>query len=366
MLRVIGCNTAYGSGGIGQHVAHMIEESRASGVLHRYLLPEGKPDDPLAQSVQAPAWVSYAAVCPPIRWMPGWRSHLYNEAYDRALARAVPDEGTAYMGFVGKSLRSFRAARSKGYDRLELIAANSHVDNVARLHERAAQQTGICDTWLNAAQQRKTRAEYAAADRIYVHSKYVRQSFLDAGIAAEKLIRTHLKPAERFQPPAQRPTDDVFRLVYVGRLDATKGIPLLVEAFATWNHPAAELTLVGGWGTPTMRRYMQNVLAGNDRITVAPGDPLPALQQADAFIHPSYEDGFGYAPVEALACGVPVIATADTGMAEYLTDGVNGYVVPTGSVPAIVERLDALARRPLADTRTLLPEPASTSRSAAR
>lgn len=356
MKRVIGCNSAYGAGGIGQHLAYMVEKSRTAGELWRYLTPQGKSDDAHARVVPTPWWMRYVHACPPIRWSPAWRNHLGNEAYDRALAAALPADGTAYMGFVGKSLRTFRAAQSAGYDRLELIAANSHVDNVAALHEQAAVQTGIRDTWLNAAQQRKTRAEYEAADAIYVHSEYVRQSFLDAGFPASKLIRTHLQPAPRFQPPETRPADGAFHVVYVGRLDATKGLPLLIDAFAQWPHPNARLTLVGGWSTSVMRRYMQAALQADPRITVAPGDPLPILHTADVFVHPSFEDGFGYAPVEALACGVPVIVTEDTGMAESITDGVNGYVVPTGDTDALIERLDAVATNPLATTTSLWPK----------
>ncbi len=356
MKRIIGCNAAYGVGGIGQLLAHMVEESRTTRTLCRYLTPKGKPDDSHAQTVQVPWWTRYVHACPPVRWSPSWRNHLSNEAYDRALAAMLPANGTAYMGFVGKALRTFQAAQSIGYDRLELIAANSHVDNVAVQHKQAAEHTGMHDTWLNGAQQRKTHAEYDRADAIYVFSEYARQSFLEAGVAASKLIRIQSQPAPRFQPPETRPDEGAFHVVYVGRLDATKGLPLLIDAFAQWPHPNARLTLVGGWSTSAMRRYMQAALRADSRITVAPGDPLPALHTADVFVHPSFEDGFGYAPAEALACGVPVIVTEDTGMAEYITDGVNGYVVPTGDTDALIKRLDAMATHPLATTTSLWPD----------
>ena len=67
---------------------------------------------------------------------------------------------------------------------------------------------------------------------------------------------------------------------------------------------------------------------------------MPHLRRADVLAHASYSDGFGYAPMEALACGVPVIVTEDTGMKEHVEEGVNGYVVPTGDVDALVERLE--------------------------
>jgi glycosyltransferase involved in cell wall biosynthesis len=221
---------------------------------------------------------------------------------------------------------------------------------------------------LNGAQIRKTLREYALADRIYVHSEYVRQSFLDAGIPAEKLVRTVLHPDPRFVPPAEKVDDTTFRIVYVGRVEMTKGISLLLDAFDRLPTQNADLRIVGGWSTRSVRRRLQTRMRNDSRITVQPGDPLPVLQKADVFVHPSYEDGFGYAPMEALACGVPVVVTEDTGMKEYVRDGVNGFVVPTGSVDAIVAALENLIRSPLARSASLIPEitdPASSTRALA-
>jgi glycosyltransferase involved in cell wall biosynthesis len=259
------------------------------------------------------------------------------------------------MGFVGKSLRTFQRARSAGADELELLAANTHLNNLEKQHAAAEEEHGINDSWLNDAQRRKTLREYELADTIYVHSDYTRRSFRNAGIPAGKLERIYLHVHPRFQPPPDRPTDDTFRVVYVGRVEATKGVPLLFDAFSRLRTADKQLTLVGGWSTRAMRKHVEPWLA-DDRIHLSPGDPLPVLHRADAFVHPTYEDGFGYAPMEALACGVPVIATEDTGMKEYIRHGENGYVVPTGQVAPIVDRLEHLRQHPMAATTSLLPD----------
>jgi len=353
LMRTLVCNSAYGRGGIGQHFAHLVEESRDAGELHGYVCPSPKDGDAAGRTVTIPGWEAALLRYSPVRWSPSWTNHLFNDAFDRRMAASLRPGVNTLMGFAGKSLRTFRRARALGATRLELIAPNSHVDNVARLHGRAARDAGFDDTWLNDAQRRKTKAEYALADRIYVHSDYVRDTFLSAGFSEDRLVRTTLHPDPRFQPPAARLDDDVFRLVYVGRLDATKGLPLLLRAFRLLDVDRKELTLVGGWSTRQMKTFLQPYLS-DPRIHLAPGDPLPALHTADVFVHPSYEDGFGYAPVEALACGVPVIVTRDTGMKEYVRDGENGYVVPTGDLDALVHRLQRLALSPLATTRSLL------------
>lgn len=359
-MRILACNSPYGQGGIGQHFAQLVEETRAQDQLAAYYCLSPKEGDASGHRLQAPWWQHLVLSYTPVRFSPSWRSYLLNEIYDRLVARAIRPPADRFMGFAGKSLHTFRHARQIGIDTLELVAANSHVKNVKRLLDRAHEELGGGKGWLHDWEVEKTLQEYELADRIYVHSEYTRRTFEQAGVAPEKLIRTHLHVDARFTPPAQRPHDDVFRIVYVGRLDFGKGIPLLLEAFEALPYAPKELLIVGGWGTRHMRKYMESWLDKDDRITVAPGDPLPHLQRADVFVHPSYEDGFGYAPTEALACGVPVIVTEDTGMKEYVQEGVNGFIVPTGSREAILERLIDLSQHPLASTESLLPASAPT------
>ena len=123
-----------------------------------------------------------------------------------------------------------------------------------------------------------------------------------------------------------------------------KGVPLLLDAFSRLAHADMRLVLVGGWKTRGMRRLLEDSRAHDPRIVVAPGDALPRLQGAGVCVHPAYEDGFAYAPAEALACGVPVIVSEDTGMKELLEPGRTGVIVPTGERDALVEALEAAYR----------------------
>lgn len=352
-MRVLSCSSPYGKGGVGRHFAQLVEESRSANCLgHYFALSFAEGDQGRATPISLWPYAPYARYTP-LRILPALDNYVRREVYDRRVAAQLPRSGTSFMAFAGEALHSFRRARALGYEHLELVVPNSHVDNVMRLHARAARETGFADTWLNDRQRRKVHREYEAADRIYVHSTYVAQTLRDAGLPAHKLRRTYLAPAARFCPPARRSPDGPFRIAYVGRLDGTKGVPLLLDAFRQLPFSDVELTLVGGWSSRAMRKHIQAELRQDARIRQFSGDPLPVLQAADVFVHPSYEDGFGYAPAEALQCGVPVITTADAGVKEYVSDGVNGYVVPTGDTAAIVERLIDIARRPLAATTPL-------------
>ena len=349
MAKSVACSAPYGSGGLGQHFTQVVEEVRQNGKLATYYSARIQAGDSCGRVIQVSSrrWLPYT----PFRYSPSWLNHLDNEWFDRTVAAqiAVTEE---FEGFGGQALHSFQKARQLGCKTLSLQAANSHVNNVLRQHQKAIQQFGIETTWLNHAQCEKTICEYDLADVIHVASEYTRQSFLEAGIAANRLSRITLNIHPRFKPPQKYPDDGVFRIVYVGSLTVMKGIPVLLEAFSRLPEQNAELILVGGWATRGMRRYLQSWLARDNRIRLAPGNPLPNLQQANVYVHPTYEDGFAYAPMEALACGVPVIVTEDTGMKEYVEDGVNGYVVPTGNWEAILESLKACQRNPLRISQT--------------
>jgi len=353
-MRVIACSSPYGRAGIGQHFAHLVEEARSQGTLDRYYTPRIKSGDEKGHHLDTTWWEEWALQYTPIRFSPGWRSHMANEWFDARLARYLSRPLDRLTGFVGTSLRSFRRADDLGVEERELVAANCHVRKLRRQHEKARRRHGIADSWLNDAQLRKTLMEYDTADTILVHSDYTRGSFLEAGVPESKLKRTYLHAHPRFHPPERRPDDSTFRMVYVGRVQATKGFPILLDAFSRLSTDDKHLTIVGSWSTRRMRRYVEPWLE-DDRIELDPGDPLPALQAADAFVHPTYQDGFGYAPMEALACGVPVIVTEDTGMKEYVREGENGFVVPTGRVDPVVDRLEELRQHPLGARESLLP-----------
>lgn len=342
---VIACHAAYNDGGLGKVLAALVEQARAAGTLQCYFSRRPRPGDGSGRPLPLQGLRRLLRL-PLLRSAPGWREWLGVDGFDRAVARRLP-RADVVVAVAGQALHTFRRARQLGAGRLVLVAANSHIDNVARAHRRARAARPIEPGWLTAAQHRKTVREYAVADEIWTASEYSRDSFLAAGIAAERLHRFVIPIEPRFAPPLEWPRADGFRMLYVGRLEVTKGVPILLEAFAHMRDPAARLTLVGGYATPAMQRTLERAAAADARVALAGGDPLPHLHRADVFVHPSYEDGLGLAPLEALACGIPVVVTADTGMREYVVDGVNGFVVPTGDVGALLDRLAAVRATPL-------------------
>jgi glycosyltransferase involved in cell wall biosynthesis len=345
VTKTISSSIGYHCGGLGQHLSQFVEDTRAAAELGQYFAPVIKTGDDAHGVVVRQRLAPLLLRWSPARFDAGWRWHLDCDLWDRKIAARLVRGMDCFVSFGGMALRSFRAARKLGCQRLELIAANSHVDNCFRLHAKAAARDPVETSWLNDAHRRKTLAEYAMADTIWIASEYAREVFVREGVPESKLKRIHYTTDPRYTPRPPLKSDGVFRVVYVGALSVAKGIPLLLDAFARFNDGPAELTLIGGSSTRGMRKYLAARLARDSRVRLAPGDPLPHLHKADVCVHPSWEDNLAYAALEALRAGVPVVVSADTGMKEYVVEGENGFIVPTGDAGAIYERLVHLARK---------------------
>lgn len=346
MSKTFSCSIGYHQGGLGQHFSHLVEEARRAGELGGYITPRIKPGDEAIARVVTQKLAPWLMKWTPVRWSPGWRWHFDCDLWDRKIAGMLEGGMQAFAAFGGQALHSFRIAKKLGCQRLELIAANSHVNNCVRLHAEATRRHPIEKPWLNEAQRRKTVEEYAMADVIWIASDYSMEMFEREGVSRSKLRRVHYPTDPRFAPnPSPKPNDGVFRVVYVGSLTVTKGVPVLLEAFEQFREGPAELTLVGGSSTRPMRRYLEAWVKRDPRVKIAPGDPLPHLHRCDVVVHPSWEDNWAYACAEALGAGATVIMTADTGAKELIHEGENGYVVPTGDGAAMLERMIEVARK---------------------
>ena len=342
---IVSCPAPFGCGGLGRHLAELVAEVRSAGDPVRYYAPAVPAGDSDGETV-AVGLLPWAFRFTPVRFSHGWKIFLGGWRFDYAVAGRLLRARTV-TAFAGAAFCTFRRARRLGCGELHLESPTAHVWHARRRYDEAYRRHPVEGDWLGPRLRARTLAEYDLADVIWVNSEYARQTFLAEGVPADKLRRRALTVDPRFRPPPFRAENLGPQVLYVGSLTVSKGVPILVEAFARYSDPNARLTLVGGSGTRGMARWLLAALARDSRVRVAPGDPLSHLLTADVCIHPSYSDGFGYAPAEALACGVPVIVTEDTGMKELVREGVNGFVVPTGNVDAIHDCIEHLIDHPL-------------------
>jgi glycosyltransferase involved in cell wall biosynthesis len=140
--------------------------------------------------------------------------------------------------------------------------------------------------------------------------------------------------------------------LFVGRAEPKKGLGVLLEALALLRDRGRlrrKLLLVGppGWRGRALRRLEGDLELGGHviRAGYVPRDALPAVyRSALALVFPSLAEGFGLPPLEAMACGTPVIATHAGGLRESV--GEAGLVVPPGDPKALADAMERLESSP--------------------
>lgn len=270
----------------------------------------------------------------------GWR----NEILDRAVAKVVRRERPrVVIGHDGSALHAARAAHEIGAAAIlnqvvgHVVAAHEIFREEAVLSPDFAETMVTTPDWIVARHE----AEIREADGIMVPSDYVRDTLVARGASAERI---HVLPygvdIQRFQP-APREAGDAFRILFVGQLSGRKGIRYLLEAAKRLNLPDTELVLVGKMlGSEQAFAPYRGVFR---HVTHVPYHEVHRLfQTADIFVYPSLHEGSAFATYEALASGLPIVTTKNSG--SVVRDGEEGFIVPIRDVEALMERIERLYR----------------------
>jgi UDP-glucose:(heptosyl)LPS alpha-1,3-glucosyltransferase len=144
---------------------------------------------------------------------------------------------------------------------------------------------------------------------------------------------------------------DAFCILTVGHNFRRKGVWESMEHVAHLKTAGEDVyLLVAGRGTGKRQRKRALSLARkhgiSDRVRLA-GDVQPSIRAfaaADVLLFPSWHDAFGYVILEAMACGLPVIATPYAGGSEVMADGVSGFVIDPEKPEEVRARLRELGQ----------------------
>ena len=201
--------------------------------------------------------------------------------------------------------------------------------------------------WLAAGLQNFSLTLARRAEGIVNINQQVREELITRGFEASRLVV--ITPGIDLDfiasvPPSEI-SEDSFNAVFLGRLNYSKGIFDLPEIWriVVANQPDARLAIIGG-GSDEVRKKLQTAItnAGVERnITllgfVDSSRIYAILKSARVFVFPSHEEGFGIAVVEAMACGLPVVAWNLPVFDELFGDAVT--MVPRGDYEAFAERV---------------------------
>ena len=253
-----------------------------------------------------------------------------------------------YVGLSGSALPAGEKAHQHGA-RFICDRGSAHIRAQDQLLREEHDCWGLPFSGIDQRTIDREEAEYAEADMITVPSKFAFRSFVQQGIAVEKLrLLPYGVNVSHFKQVSD-PADGKFDILFVGAMSLQKGVQYLVQAYQKINHPAKTLTFVGAPSPALIALLKQRGFWPSDTKVLGhiPQARLKdIMSRSHVLVLPSIQDGFGMVMAQAMACGCPVIASQNTGGEDLITDGVEGYIVSIKDVNLLAERLQMLADYP--------------------
>ena len=264
---------------------------------------------------------------------------MINDLFDMMAVRHLSPETNIYIGWSSKSERGLIKAKSIGAKTI-LERGSSHIlyqtEILTEEFRRYSMEPKKCFTHPKVIE--KEIREYEMADYISVPSEFARLSFIEKGFPDSKIIKNpYGVNLSQFKPGYKK--DDVFRVIFVGQMSLRKGVHYLLEAFDKLKLHKAELILVGA-RTPEIEPYFEKYKNTYTYLGVKPQSELMHYyQQSTVFVICSIEEGLAMVQFQAMASGLPLICTVNSGGEDLIEHGREGFVVPIRSVEAVCEKI---------------------------
>ena len=187
--------------------------------------------------------------------------------------------------------------------------------------------------------------EYEECDLITVPSDFVYRTFVEKGVAKEKLrLVPYGVDLSLFRPVPKR--NKTFRVIYVGALSLQKGLPYLLRAIEPLRLPGFEVCLIGSLA-PEIKLVLEKWKGPFRYLGPIPRTELFSYySQGSVFVLASIQEGLALVQAQAMACGLPIIATTNTGAESLFSDGREGFIVPIRDPRAIREKILYLYEHP--------------------
>ena len=261
---------------------------------------------------------------------------------DRLMSKKIA-RCTIFHGCTALCLASLRAAKRNGAITLVENAA-CHPRHWKKVEMEECRRFGVNsgDGSGNFAERLLERMdrEFEECNRIVVPSVVAQESFAEYGYGEKTVVVQTGVDSEDFSRSPAVTMASTFRVCYVGRLEFAKGVGYLLEAWKKLGLRDAELVLVGEV-KPQMKSLLTKYANYGVRVTGAlpAGEVGRCYREANLFVQPSPNEGLAQVLLEAMASGLPVVATDKAGALECVTNGKEGLVVPARDVDALAEAI---------------------------
>ena len=267
---------------------------------------------------------------------------LVSRNFAKRLAKHSFRETDILVGWSSATLEAIKPARQQGA-RVILERGSSHIVHQTEVLKSVYAKAGQVFNGTSSELIDRECAEYELADTICVPSHFAAKTFAQQGVPEEKIrINPYGVDLTGFSPTDRRNRPRPLKILFVGRVGYRKGVPLLLEAFRKIRADA-QLHLVG-----PVESDFKSELQRLARERVVVHGPQPALNlpgfyaSADVFCLPSYEEGFPLVVLQAMASGLPVVVSRETGAGDIIKSDINGHILDELDQENIIAALSTL------------------------
>lgn len=261
----------------------------------------------------------------------------------RILDRRSLDAGRhAFFGYTTGVLEALEWLAARGVTTVvdQIDPARAHVETVRIEREKwpgwEPRSGDVAEPYW-----RRLESEWRAASAVVVNSSWSRDALVRQGVPAEKIVTVPL--AYEADVGRTRPVNarEPLSVLSLGNVTLGKGVQYLFEAARLLQSENVSFTVAGPIGITA-----DAVASAPSNVTLLGRVTRDLLSEvygaADVFVFPTLSDGFGITQLEAMAHGLPVIATPRCG--EVVIDGDNGFIVPVADGHALAEAILKLER----------------------
>jgi glycosyltransferase involved in cell wall biosynthesis len=167
-------------------------------------------------------------------------------------------------------------------------------------------------------------------------SNFVKKSLINEGIDKEKIFVVPFGVDVKKFKPVEKDHNETFKVAFSGNVNNRKGIPYLIQAWKELNLKDAELNIYGRV-YPEVKKYFKDAEKYNIKIHGFVSNIYGELPKNHIHVFPSLLEGSAKSIYEALACGLPVITTENSG--SVVEDEKEGFIIPTQDIEILKEKI---------------------------
>jgi glycosyltransferase involved in cell wall biosynthesis len=265
-------------------------------------------------------------------------SYYINNCYDQLAKSKVPRDTDIFIGWSGSSYNSLYQAKKFGAITI-LERGSTHILYQAKILKEEYKKYNITPKTAHPKTIKKELKEYSLADYISIPSQFVKDTFIQHGTPRSKLIvNPYGVDLSSFYPTDKK--DNKFRVIFCGGLTLQKGVHYLLQAFYELKIEDAEFWLIGNIN-PEITNFLKKYKSPNIFLkgTFPQAKLYELYSQGSIFCLTSIQEGLAMVIPQAMACGLPVICTPNSGGGEIVQDGENGFIIPIRDIKSLKEKI---------------------------